>query len=135
MRSVGRDQDGVSPIIGVILMTGIVVVVASIVFVVGGTFTKNPGGTTPQVTFTKMASSLQVVTSPNHPTVDWSALLAKGTCAGHLVLAPLGGAPISFPTAPGYLINPGDQLQGCGVGESLILAHPATNTVVYTFNF
>ncbi|MFO1535979.1 MAG: type IV pilin [Thermoplasmatota archaeon] len=134
-RRLGHDQAGVSPVIGVILMVVIVVALGAVVFVVVGGLSKKPGGDTPKVTFTKLVDALQVVTAPEHPTVDWSDLTASGTCAPHLMLSMGGSAPAPFPTTAGSFIGPGDRLSGCGFGETLILSHRPTNTVVYSFNF
>jgi flagellin-like protein len=134
-RRLCHDQAGVSPVIGVILMVVIVVALGAIVFVIAGGLSKNPGGDTPKVTFTKLVDALQVVTAPEHPTVDWTDLTPSGTCAPHLMLSTAGSPAAPFPTTAGSLIGPGDRLSGCAFGETLILSHRPTNTVVYTFNF
>jgi flagellin-like protein len=141
MRQLRCDDAGVSPVIGVILAVAITVTLGAIVYLVSTNLTSSSQQqhVAPRIGFTRVASGLQVATSPTNPPVDWTVdLRPGGTCYSNanLKLTPLGSPQVAWASIPaGTKVSPGDVLGGCQQGETLTLSHVETNTVVYTYQF
>jgi hypothetical protein len=140
-RPLKGDIAAVSPVIGVILAVGITVTLGAIVYLVSTNLTSSSQHqhVAPRIGFLRIASGLQVASSPTSPAVDWLAdIRPTGTCYtnGHLMLTPEGGTLAGYSSTPaGTKVNPGDLLSGCQQGEDVVLNHVETNTVVYTYQF
>ena len=135
VRQLGRDEQAIAPVIGVLLAVGMTVVLGGIVYLVTNNLSAKSQDQhiAPRIGFVRVAAGLQVASAPANPPVDWNAdLRMGGTCAssGHLTLN-----SAAYPPATGTKVAPGDILGGCQQGEALTISHVATNTVVYTYTF
>lgn len=120
-------DEGVSPIIGTILMVAITVVVAAVVWVTVSAIEKKTEPA-PAIAFYKDPSGPSVMVVRVEPGVDWANEIAfRGTCA-----PTLNGAP--FPDNPGTTIHPGDILT-CEPGETLIIIATKPNQKLYETTF
>jgi hypothetical protein len=135
-RSARRDLDAVSPVVGTVMAVAIVIGLAGALFLLSKFFFQSQQTTpTPHVAFSRSGTTLQVVTAPT-PALDWARdVRPSGTCAAHLQLAPTGGAAGPYPTSPGTQVSVGDKLTGCASGETLTLAHIATNRIMFATTF
>jgi len=134
-RQADLDDAAVAPIIGVILMVGITVTIGAVVWIVSANLTakSQDNHIAPRIAFSRMASGVQVVSTPANPPVDWTAdLRIGGTCwsNSHLMLD-----SAAWPPATGTKVVPGDVLGGCQQGETIVITHTPTNTVVYSYTF
>jgi flagellin-like protein len=134
-RTLREDDRAVAPIIGVLLAVGITVLLGGVVYLVSTTLTARSQDQhiAPRIGFVRTISGIQVASTPADPPVDWLAdLRIAGTCVSntHLTLN-----TVAWPPAAGTKVSPGDTLGGCAQGESITISHPATNTVVYTYQF
>jgi flagellin-like protein len=124
------DDEGVSPVLGTILMIAITVVVAGVLFVISNDLSK-PDDKTPAVSFIqdKGDGTVLIVKAPVEPNaVKWSAFRLEGNCDPLL-----NGEPL--PPPPDELVKGGDLLSGCHHEEDLVIVHIETATVIYDVDF
>lgn len=121
-----RDDAGVSPVIGTILMVAITVVIAAVVFVIASGFGEKTEGA-PSVSFRKDATEREVMVIRVEVDTQWGRDLAiGGTCAA---TATLNGAP--WPPPSGSVVQAGDVLGGCQAGDSLEVIATKPNVLVF----
>ena len=135
-RTLRREEQAVSPVLGAILGVAIAVVLAGSVWFLLGILTRSSStDASPQIGFTRQGTSLVVAKAPAKA-LDWySDIRPSGTCAAALQLAPQGGAAAPYPTAAGTKVSSGDKLSGCTSGQTLTLADISTNRVIFTTTF
>lgn len=118
-----RDDEAVSPVIGVILMVAITVVLAAVVFILVNDLGSSEEDA-PDMGFSKDndAGTITIVKAPSGSNIlDWSDLSVGGTAACT--------EPASTDT-----VDAGDQLTGCGTG-TVTVTHIASNTLLYETEF
>ena len=108
----GKDEEAVSPVIGVVLMVAITVIMAAVVFVLVGSLTEFDEET-PNVQFTKQDGNLLVFKADEGLT--WDDFTVQGC------------------TKPTGTLDAGDTLTDC-TGQ-VTISHAPTNTLVYSGAF
>ena len=133
-----KNEEAVSPVIGVILMVAITVVLAAVVFVLVSNLSKS-SNSAPSVSFTAddTARTLTVVSAPSSPTIKWnpSDVTVGGTCASSAVLTHGSSTASAQTSSASWVITGGDQISGCTSGQSISFTHVATNTLLYSHTF
>lgn len=128
-----REDEAVSPVIGVILMVAITVVLAAVVFILVNDLGES-GESAPEMAFTKdnAARNITVVKAPtgNDEIVYVDGLKWGGDCA----VKGINGNP-GAPT-PAATVEAGDRLWvDCLADQTITFTHVATGTVVYQTTF
>lgn len=108
------DEEGVSPVIGVVLMVAITVVLAAVVFYVVTSLSDDAPTAAPSVTFHKDGDKLVVVSGPVG--LEWAEFDVTG-CA-------------SVPTGA---FEAGDKAEGCS--GDVVVRHVPSNSLVYAAEF
>ena len=124
----GSDFDeGVSPIVGTLLMVAITVVVAATVWFSVSAIEKKTEHA-PAISFYKDPGGPSLIVVQVEEGVDWGEFEFEGSCAPTITLN--GG---SSPTA-GVDVEPGDTLT-CQPGQDLIIIASRPNQQVYSTTF
>jgi flagellin-like protein len=124
------DDEGVSPVLGTILMIAITVVVAGVLFLISNDLSK-PDDKTPQVSFIqdKGEGTVMVTKAPTEPhLIQWKVFLIRGSCTPLL-----NGDPL--PPPADELVKGGDTLSGCEKDQDLVIVHRESSTVIYDVDF
>jgi flagellin-like protein len=111
-----RDDEAVSPVIGVILMVAITVVLAAVVFVMVNNL-GDQAEPAPPMSFSRDVSNSEVMLVRGPTGLDWSHITVTG-CTDWV--QPASG-----------LVSAGTKIGPCEAGDTVTIIHNASNTLLY----
>jgi hypothetical protein len=131
-----RRDEAASAIIGTMLMIGIMVVLAAVVFVVARGIQVHPEDETPHLVFVPQEDRLVVASMAPGSSYDWFRdLRITGTCAADLQLTTASGTVGAYPTAAGTPVRPGDVLGNCDPGEDIVVSFRQQERILFRHTY
>jgi hypothetical protein len=126
------EDAAVSPVIGTILMIGIMIVLATVIFVIVRGIQVHPEDATPHLLFVPQGDTLVVASIPPGTNFDWYRdIRISGPCSDHIELTPVDGPTAAYPASPGTPVRPGDILGHCTPGEEIIVSYKQQERVLF----
>jgi hypothetical protein len=136
MAAEASEDAAVSPVIGTILMIGIMIVLAAVIFVIVRGIQVHPEDATPHMVFVPQGDTLVVASIPPGTDFDWYRdIRVSGPCGDHIELTPVDGSTASYPTSAGTPVQPGDVLGHCSRGEEIIVSYRQQERVLFRHTY